>query len=118
MSAHQFPGKITPQWRVACGLCAWTVVCDSEQQAFVVLDTHAVMDHPGWNREKPADRDSDLEVLHAMRINGGGFLSALAEAGFLADSDNLRRIKAAWPEYWHGYRVFAAADKVGKGGGK
>ena len=47
--------------------------------------------------------EEDREVLRAMRIYGGGFVSALAEAGYRADEENLRRIKEAWPEYWSQY---------------
>ena len=38
-----------------------------------------------------------------MRTYGGGFVKKLAEAADQADSNNLARIKKAWPEYWGEY---------------
>jgi len=38
---------------------------------------------------------------------GGGFVRSLAEAAMRADSDNLRRIKEAWPEYWERYSIMS-----------
>lgn len=49
----------------------------------------------------------DGAVIEAMRRWGGGFVKALAEAATIADSDNLRRIKSAWPEYWQRYSDMA-----------
>jgi hypothetical protein len=46
---------------------------------------------------------SDYEILTAMTTYGGGFVNALAHAARKADLDNLRRIKAAFPEYWQQY---------------
>ena len=46
---------------------------------------------------------TDLEIIKAMRRYGGGFASSLAEAASRADSENLRRIKAAFPELWNSY---------------
>lgn len=54
--------------------------------------------------------EADIEVLWAMEKYGGGFEMALARAARRADSDNLRRIKAAWPEYWSTYEAMAAAE--------
>lgn len=53
----------------------------------------------------------DVQVLHAMKRHGGGFVKALAEAGFQADSVNLQKIKTAWPDYWAEYEAFARADQ-------
>jgi hypothetical protein len=56
----------------------------------------------------------DIHVLQAMERYGGGFVRALANAGFIADSDNLQRIKTAWPEYWKLYTARARED-IAKG---
>ncbi len=53
----------------------------------------------------------DVQVLHAMKQHGGGFVKALAEAGFQADSVNLQKLKTAWPDYWAEYTTFARADQ-------
>ena len=45
----------------------------------------------------------DYEVINAMQRYGGGFVSQLGHAAALADSDNLRRIKETWADYWAGY---------------
>lgn len=47
--------------------------------------------------------NEDMAVLTTMARYGGSFVKALAEAGFRADSINLARIKAAWPDYWQQY---------------
>lgn len=57
-------------------------------------------------------RDHDLKVIEAMRKHGGGFVKALAEAAFRADSENLAKIKDAWPEYWKQYESFVPKDKI------
>ena len=51
-------------------------------------------------------------VIDAMQRWGGGFVQSLAQAARRADSENLRRIKAAWPEYWRQYAELAQADKA------
>ncbi len=56
------------------------------------------------------NRDEDLEVMAMMKKYGGGFVSALAEAAYRADGENLRRIKAAWPEYWAQYKETLYAE--------
>jgi hypothetical protein len=54
---------------------------------------------------------ADAAVIEAMLHNGGGFVKALAEAAARADSDNLRRIKLAWPEYWEQYSKIETAEQ-------
>lgn len=49
----------------------------------------------------------DIKVVDAMKQYGGGFVNALAEAAMRADSDNLRRIKETWPEYWDEHKQLA-----------
>lgn len=53
----------------------------------------------------------NIHVLHKMRQYGGGFVRALAEAGFNADSQNLAKIKAAWPDLWAEYSAWARASR-------
>jgi hypothetical protein len=53
---------------------------------------------------------NDAQILQAMRKYGGGFASALAMAGFVADDVNLARIKAAFPDLWEKYNEFAALE--------
>lgn len=51
----------------------------------------------------------DTRVIEAIRIYGGDFARALAAAAKRADSTNLARIRAAFPELWELYREIAAA---------
>ena len=51
---------------------------------------------------------SDFAVIGAMEHLGGSFVQALGQLLRLADSDNTRRLKAAFPEYWEKYRALAA----------
>lgn len=46
----------------------------------------------------------DEKVIEAMHNMGGGFARALSRAAMLADSENLTRIKATWPDYWERYK--------------
>lgn len=48
--------------------------------------------------------EEDLKVLGAMEKYGGSFVKALALLAYRADSTNLHKIKATWPEYWQQYR--------------
>jgi hypothetical protein len=50
---------------------------------------------------------TDDDVAAAMRTRGGSFVKKLGELWPLADSDNQRRIKAVWPEYWETYTKHA-----------
>ena len=47
--------------------------------------------------------DRDNWTVDAMEKYGGGFVKALAQCARQADSNNLLRIKQAWPEYWAQY---------------
>jgi len=53
----------------------------------------------------------NLDVAKAMIRYGGGFVEALGRALILADADNARRLKEAWPEYWERYAELARKDK-------
>lgn len=50
----------------------------------------------------------DFHVITAMIKYGGGFVRRLGEAARHADDENMRRIKAAWPDYWAKYTEMAA----------
>lgn len=57
---------------------------------------------------------SDHDILMRMYEMGGSFASALANAGFHADADNLARIKTAWPELWEKCRQVATIKPMTK----
>lgn len=38
---------------------------------------------------------------------GGSFVRKLGAAAFVADSENLAKIKATWPDYWSQYSRMA-----------
>lgn len=52
--------------------------------------------------------ESDFATVNAMIQFGGSFVRALAQACRLADTENLARIKAAFPEYWAKYEELAS----------
>ena len=52
--------------------------------------------------------DQDMAVIEAMEQYGGSFVAALAQAARRADSTNLAKIKATWPEYWRQYTEMAS----------
>ena len=56
-------------------------------------------------RDVDRARSDDYWTIAAMRELGGGFVHALGNAALMADSDNLHRIKLAWPEYWAHYQA-------------
>lgn len=47
--------------------------------------------------------EQDIKTIYNMNKFGGSFVKKLAELALLADDTNLKRIKAAWPEYWEKY---------------
>ena len=51
--------------------------------------------------------DEKLAMCRAMRVYGGSFVVALAECFIHADSNNLARLYAAFPEYVEEYRYRA-----------
>ena len=55
----------------------------------------------------PKTGPSDHEVIHAMRVFGGGFVHALAEAAARADQVNLELIKATFADIWAKYAEMA-----------
>lgn len=48
-----------------------------------------------------------VKIANAMREYGGGFVKALAEAIVRADSENLEKLKGAFPEYFEKYAEMA-----------
>lgn len=60
-----------------------------------------------------AQRDADVNTIAAMAEFGGGFVKQLAELCYLADYNNLVRLKAAFPEYWDRYtHIHASRDQI------
>ena len=49
----------------------------------------------------------DHQTIKAMETYGGSFVKVLAVLAKLADSDNLKRLKVAFPEYWDKYGEMA-----------
>jgi len=49
------------------------------------------------------DNERDFWTMSAMRHYGKSFVMALGIAAGQADSENLRKIKKAFPFYWHHY---------------
>ena len=45
----------------------------------------------------------DFDVAFTMIEYGGSFVRKLGAAALVADSENLRKIKATWPDYWSQY---------------
>lgn len=62
------------------------------------------------------EQRQDWQVIQAMKWYGGCFVEALSNLWLLADSDNQRRIKEAWPEYWKQYAEMA--EELSKVNGK
>ncbi len=58
---------------------------------------------------------TDYDVIQAMVTYGGSFVSALGKAYQAADSENVARLKAAFPEYWATYTKAAIAKKRQQG---
>lgn len=57
--------------------------------------------------ERAAAPSDDFATMSAMIRYGGGFVEALGAAAQRADLENLRRLKAAFPEYWRQYAALA-----------
>jgi hypothetical protein len=46
---------------------------------------------------------NDRMVIDTMMEYGGSFVRKLGAAALVADPENLRKIKNAWPDYWAQY---------------
>ena len=53
---------------------------------------------------------TDCQVIGAMLNYGGGFVRALANAAQVADSENLKKIKHTFSQYWDEYSKMAEED--------
>ena len=51
---------------------------------------------------------TDHDTIKAMQLYGGSFAKALSFAALKADSENLKKIKATWPEMFQAYEMMAA----------
>lgn len=49
----------------------------------------------------------DSDVIRTMMEYGGSFVRKLGAAAIAADSENLAKIKATWPDYWAQYSRMA-----------
>ena len=50
---------------------------------------------------------NDRQIINTMIEYGGSFVRKLGAAALVADSDNLAKIKATWPDYWAQYARMA-----------
>ena len=50
---------------------------------------------------------TDHDTIKAMQLYGGSFAKALSFAALKADSENLKKIKATWPEMFQTYEMMA-----------
>ncbi len=55
---------------------------------------------------------SDFAIVEMMDKYGGSFARALAEAARRADTENLDRLKSAFPEMWAEYAELARLREV------
>jgi hypothetical protein len=46
---------------------------------------------------------TDKKTIETMMEYGGSFVRKLGAAALVADSENLAKIKATWPDYWAQY---------------
>lgn len=46
---------------------------------------------------------TDRKTIETMMEYGGSFVRKLGAAALVADPENLRKIKATWPDYWSQY---------------
>ena len=53
---------------------------------------------------------ADIQTIENMHQRGGNFARALAHAAASADTENLAKIKATWPELWEKYTNWKEAS--------
>lgn len=58
------------------------------------------------------DEREKFQVQRAMIVFGGSFVHALGKALSSADTNNARKIKETWPEYWQQYKRMAEMEKA------
>jgi hypothetical protein len=56
-------------------------------------------------------RQEEDEIVRTMESHGGSFASRLGRAFRVADPENFRRLKAAFPELWEHYTELAEMRK-------
>lgn len=59
-----------------------------------------------------AQNEQDIATIEAMSKYGGSFIRHLGMACKYADSENLNRIKQAFPEYWLRYQELANIKRL------
>ena len=50
---------------------------------------------------------TDRKTIEAMMEYGGSFIRKIGAAALVADTENLAKIKATWPDYWAQYQRMA-----------
>jgi hypothetical protein len=50
---------------------------------------------------------NDRQIINTMMEYGGSFVRKLGAAALVADTENLAKIKATWPDYWSQYARMA-----------
>jgi len=50
---------------------------------------------------------NDKQTINTMMEYGGSFVRKLGAAAYVADKENLAKIKATWPDYWAEYSRMA-----------
>jgi hypothetical protein len=50
---------------------------------------------------------NDKQTINTMMEYGGSFVRKLGAAAYVADEENLAKIKATWPDYWAKYSRMA-----------
>lgn len=50
---------------------------------------------------------NDKKTIETMMEYGGSFVRKLGAAALVADTENLAKIKATWPDYWAQYSRMA-----------
>jgi hypothetical protein len=50
---------------------------------------------------------NDKKTIETMMEYGGSFVRKLGAAAYVADEENLAKIKATWPDYWAEYSRMA-----------
>jgi len=79
---------------------------DSEENQQMTKDNERAAFAAKMIAMEQTERDTGFWTIKAMRLYGGDFCKALAEACSRADDANLERIKDAFPELWEKYRAF------------
>ena len=51
---------------------------------------------------------NDKQIINTMIEYGGSFVRKLGAAAYVADKENLAKIKSTWPDYWAQYQRMGA----------